>query len=226
MQKRDFMHRVLVTGGSRGIGKAISEIFAGNSYDVYSPGRNELDLASKASVGSFIKANPKGFDVIINNAGINPINSIEDVKEADIDDTVMVNMIAPILLIRGFVPEMKKKKCGRIVNIGSVWNVVSKPKRSIYGSTKHGIHGLTAALALELSDLGILVNTVSPGFTLTDMTKQNNPPAEIEKIGKQIPLGRMAEPEEIAKVVFFVGSFDNTYITGQNIVVDGGYSIQ
>ena len=220
------MYKVLVTGGSRGIGKAISEIFAENSYEVLSPGRNELELTSKGSIRSFVKLNPDGFDVIINNAGINPINSIEDTKETDIEDTVMVNMVAPILLTRGFVPKMKERKSGRIVNIGSIWSVVSKPKRSIYGATKHGIHGLTMALASELSDFGVLVNTVSPGFTLTDLTKKNNSPAEISKIEEQIPLGRMAEPEEIARAVFFLGSYNNTYITGQNIVVDGGYSIQ
>ena len=220
------MHSVLVTGGSRGIGKAIAEVFAENGYDVHSPARDELDLSSKASIEAFIGRNKEGFDVIINNAGINPINLIEETDERDIDETVMVNLIAPMLIVRGFAPKMKQRKSGRIVNIGSVWNVVSKPKRSVYSSTKHGIHGLTMTLALELSGFGILVNTVSPGFTLTDLTKQNNSPEDIRNIEKNIPVGRMADPAEIAAVVFLMGSFDNTYITGQNIIVDGGYSIQ
>jgi len=220
------MYSVLVTGGSRGIGKAISEAFAKNGYDVRSPGRDELDLSSKRSIADFIKKNKEGFDVIINNAGINPINLIEDTKESDIDETMMVNLIGPMLLIRGFAAKMKEMKRGRIVNIGSIWSVVSKPGRSVYSATKHGIHGLTMTLALELAPFGILVNTVSPGFTLTELTKKNNGPEEIKKIEKMIPAGRMAEPSEMAKAVFFFGSFENTYITGQNIVVDGGYSIQ
>ncbi|MCL1905163.1 MAG: SDR family oxidoreductase, partial [Methanomassiliicoccaceae archaeon] len=201
------MYKVLVTGGSRGIGKAISEVFTDNGYDVCAPDRNELDLTSKESIGSFICNNPDGFDVIINNAGINPLNLIENAEEKDIDDTVMVNLSAPILLVKGFVPMMKERRSGRIVNIGSMWSVVSKPKRSVYSATKHGIHGLTMALTAELSEFGILANTVSPGYTLTDMIKRNNTPEEIEKMGKEIPLGRMAAPEEIAKVVFFLGSY-------------------
>jgi len=220
------MHRVLITGGSRGIGKEISKIFTESQYEVFSPERHVLDLASKKSIENFIYKNPDGFDVIINNAGINHVNLIENTQIADIDEMIMVNLIAPTLLIRGFAQRMKQRKTGRIVNIASIWSVVSRAGRAIYGSTKHGIHGLTMAIALELSEFGILVNTVSPGFTLTDLTKSTNGAEEIKKIEEQIPLKRMADPAEIAKVVFFLGSFDNTYITGQNIVVDGGYSIQ
>jgi 3-oxoacyl-[acyl-carrier protein] reductase len=220
------MHKVLVTGGSRGIGEAISELFSENGYEVCSPGRDELDLNSRESIKTFIRKNKEGFDVIINNAGVNPINLIEETDEREMDEAMMINLIAPLLIIKGFAPKMKQRKSGRIVNIGSIWGVVSKPKRAVYSSSKHGLHGLTMTTALELSDFGILVNTVSPGFTLTDMTKKNNTSEEIDKIGKNIPLRRMADPIEIAKAVFFLGSFNNTYITGQNIVVDGGYSIQ
>jgi len=220
------MFRVLVTGGSRGIGKEISKIFSDNHYDVHSPGRQELDLMSDRSIENFICEFPEGFDIIINNAGVNKINSVEDISNTEIDEIVTTNLIAPLQIIRGFVPHMKQKGRGRIVNIGSIWNVVSKPGRSVYSSTKHGVHGLTMTLALELSNFGILVNTVSPGFTATDLTRATNSPEEIKGIEKGIPLGRMADPVEIARTVFFLGSFDNTYITGQNIVVDGGYSIQ
>jgi len=220
------MYSVLITGGSKGIGKASAEVFDNEGYEVCTPKRSELDLTSRESIFSFIKDNSDGFDVIVNNAGVNSINLIEGVSTSEMEETLMVNLIAPILLVKGFVPMMKLKRTGRIVNIGSIWNVVSKPGRSIYSSTKHGVHGLTTTWALELSKYNVLVNTVSPGFTLTDLTKKNNTQSELKKIEEKIPIGRLALPEEIAKIIFMLGSYSNTYITGQNIVVDGGYSIQ
>ena len=91
-------------------------------------------------------------------------------------------------------------------------------------ATKNGIHGVTNTLAVELAKYNILVNTVCPGFTLTELTKKNNTAEEIKKISDEIPMGRMAEPKEIAQVVYFLCSDDNTYLTGQKITVDGGYA--
>ena len=121
---------------------------------------------------------------------------------------------------------MKKKKFGRIVNIGSIWGVITKPGRSIYSATKHGIHGISSTLALELAPYNILVNTIAPGQTLTELTLRNNSPEDICKMERDIPIGRLAKPEEIAKAVFFLGNENNTYITGQQIIVDGGLTIQ
>ncbi len=99
-----------------------------------------------------------------------------------------------------------------------------KEVRIIYFSKKHGIHGVTSNLAVELAPYNILVNTVCPGFTMTALTKKNNSEEQIYEISKSIPIGRMAEPEEQAKVVCFLAGEDNTYITGQQIAVDGGYT--
>jgi 3-oxoacyl-[acyl-carrier protein] reductase len=112
------------------------------------------------------------------------------------------------------------------VNLGSVWSIVSKPGRLSYSSAKHAIDGLTNTLALELAEHAILVNTVCPGFVDTEMTRQNNSSEEIEALCKQVPLGRIASPNEIAELVYFLGSEQNTYITGQKLVIDGGYTIQ
>lgn len=219
--------KALITGASRGIGKVTAQKFINEGYEVYAPTRSELDLADDISIEKYIeKYKDVKFDVIVNNAGINDINLIENITDNEIQNMFQVNLLGPIKLLRGFVNGMKQKNYGRIINIGSIWAVVSKEGRSIYSATKNGIHGITNSLAIELAPYNILVNTVCPGFTLTELTKKNNSEREIATISKQIPMGRMAEPKEIAEVVYFLGSDFNTYITGQKIVVDGGYSIK
>lgn len=218
---------VLITGGSRGIGKEIVRVFEENGYKVYAPKRSELDLKDKDSVEKFINEHKDVyFSVIINNAGINVINKIEDIKENDLDETIMINLITPIKLIKGFIDKMKENNYGRIVNIGSIWAVISKEGRAAYSATKNGIHGVTNAVALEGGMHNILVNTVCPGFTLTELTRQNNTQEEIDKLCEEIPLKRMAEPKEIAKFVYYLGSDENTYITGQKITIDGGFTVR
>ena len=218
---------VLITGASRGIGRAIAEKYQSNNYNIFTPTRTELDLADMDSVKRYIENDRvDGYDIIINNAGVNIINEIDHVRMQDIDEMFAVNLYSPICLLKGFVPYMKKNKWGRIVNVGSIWGEIAKPGRSIYSATKHGIHGITSTLAVELASYNILVNTVDPGQTLTDLTMKNNSPEDIKKMEKDIPLGRLAQPEEIAEVVYFLGTEQNTYITGQKIVVDGGLTIQ
>ena len=219
------MKTVLVTGGSRGIGKAICERFALAGYRVVAPTRSEMDLADASSVEAYVARNQDTvFDVIVNNAGINDIHTIEQITDEEIDRAMAINLTSPMRLLRGLVGGMKQRGYGRIVNIGSIWAVVSKAGRCVYSATKNGIHGVTNTLAVELAPSGILVNTVCPGFTLTELTTQNNSPEQIAAICTEIPLGRMAEPSEIAELVFFLGSEQNTYITGQKITADGGFT--
>lgn len=219
------MRKVLVTGGARGIGNAIVKKFEKCGYEVFAPTRSELDLADSSSIQQFVELHKNEyFDVIVNNAGCNDIHEITDVTDAELENMMAVNLIAPIKLLRGFVGEMKKKKYGKIVNIGSIWAVVSKSGRCVYSATKNGIHGVTNTLAIELAPYNILVNTVCPGFTLTELTRKNNSAEQIDEICKEIPMGRMAEPEEMAEIVYFLCSEANTYLTGQKITVDGGFS--
>ncbi len=216
--------RALVTGGSRGIGKAICEKFSGMGYEVCAPSHAELDLANPKSVENYLKEHKdEHYDVIVNNAGINEINRIEDISDDEIDRTVNINELSPLKILRAYVPGMKERRYGRIINIGSIWAVVSKPGRVVYSMTKNGIHGITNTLAVELAEYDILVNTVCPGFTLTELTKKNNTPEQIESISQQIPMKRMAEPYEIAEIVCFLASEKNTYVTGQKVTVDGGF---
>lgn len=215
----------LVTGGSRGIGKAICGRFAEAGYDVVAPARAELSLDDPASVAAFVEKNREtAFDVIVNNAGINDLHELEGITDDEIERMLAINLVSPIKLLRGLVPAMKQRRYGRIVNIGSIWAVVSKPGRCVYAATKNGLHGVTNTLAVELAPHNILVNTVCPGFTATELTYQNNAPKQIAAIEAEIPMGRMAEPCEIAEVVCFLGSERNTYLTGQKITVDGGFT--
>lgn len=215
----------LVTGGSRGIGKAIAEQLSSEGYKVYTPTRNELDLSSEKALSDFIRAHQfEYYDVIINNAGINDINDIDEITDDEIERTMKINLVAPLKLLRAFVPSMKSNGYGRIVNIGSIWGVVSKRGRVVYSASKHGIHGITKTLAVELAEHNILVNTICPGFTLTELTYKNNTPEQIAAISEDIPIKRMAEPSEIADAVCYFASDKNTYITGQLITVDGGFT--
>ena len=132
--------------------------------------------------------------------------------------------MAPLQLIQTVALGIRENKFGRIVNISSIWSVVSRAGRISYSMSKTAINGMTRSLAIELAPFNILVNAVAPGYVLTDLTRHNNSEAELQKIGATIPLQRLANPAEIAKVVAFLCSDKNTYLTGQTIMVDGGYS--
>jgi 3-oxoacyl-[acyl-carrier protein] reductase len=119
---------------------------------------------------------------------------------------------------------MMERRYGRIVNISSIWSVVSKPRRITYSASKSGLNGLTRTLAVELAPHNILVNAVAPGFVLTEMTRQNNTEADLDAICRTIPAQRLAQPEEIAEVVAFLCSEANSYLTGQTLLVDGGFT--
>lgn len=219
--------RVLITGASKGIGKATAELFQANGYEVETPSHSELDLNSIDSVKDYVKKMANyPLDAIINNAGINEITDLESASDEVIDSMITVDLIAPIYLLRGSIPRLLNSQYGRIVNIGSIWSVVSKSGRSLYSAAKNGLHGITNSLAIELADNNILVNTVCPGFTMTELTKKNNTTEQIYEIIKEIPLNRMADPIEIARLIYFLGSKENTYITGQKITIDGGFTIQ
>ena len=206
--------RVLVTGGSRGIGKEICDIFIKKGHDVIAPTRDELDLSKP------ITANYDKIDILVNNAGVNRIKSI---LEADDLETMQINYFSPLSLFKNCLPHMQKQYYGRVVNVGSIWVDFAKPGRSSYSASKNALQSLSKAITAEYANYNILANTVSPGFILTDMTMQNNSEDDLRNIRSKIPLGRLGNPNEIACLVYFL-SVGNSYISGQNIVIDGGYS--
>ncbi len=214
----------LITGASRGIGKAISERYKKEGWRVLIPTRDELDLLNLQSI-EFYFSKIQALNVLINNAGINPIAHIDQVNNSEIDEVVQTNLVAPLLTMKFAFPLMKRTDgVHRVVNISSIWAALSKPGRVVYSMTKSGITGLTRTAAIEWAKEGILVNSVAPGFTDTELTRRNNNPEQISQIESVIPVGRMADPSEIAELVYFLASEHNTYITGQTILIDGGYS--
>jgi 3-oxoacyl-[acyl-carrier protein] reductase len=207
--------RILITGGSRGIGSDICEIFKKNSHEVIAPTREELDLSQPFS---FI---PDKIDILINNAGINIIDSIFEGE--NYEEMMTVNYFSPLRLFKLCLPHMKKQNYGRVVNIGSVWVDYAKPGRSSYSASKNALHSLTKAITAEYGTYNILANTVSPGFFITDMTFQNNTEEDLKDLRSKIPVGRLGYTNEVADLVYYL-SVNNSYISGQNIVIDGGYS--
>jgi 3-oxoacyl-[acyl-carrier protein] reductase len=213
----------LITGASSGIGLAIAKSFQKQGMNVLAPGRGELNLLSDESIDWYLSGLKCSIDVLVNNAGINLLGAIGNLDEQNIKDTMQVNLLAPLRIIRNLAPRMISKKYGRIVNIGSIWGMITKPGRVTYTLTKSGLGGLTRSVAVELAGHNVLVNCVAPGYVNTKLTRKNNTSKELIKIKKSIPLQRLAKPDEIAELVLFLCSDKNTYITGQTIAIDGGY---
>jgi len=186
-----------------------------------------MELSSVESVKAYTAVpNHTRIDILINNAGENPICEIESLPYDTFERALRVNLSAPLLLMQAVLPHMRQQQWGRIVNIGSCYSVVSRPGRGAYGAAKSGLTSLTRTAALEFARDNILVNAICPGFVETDLTHKNNTAEQINMLRGQIPLGRLASPEEVATLVLFVASPQNTYITGQNINIDGGFLCQ
>jgi 3-oxoacyl-[acyl-carrier protein] reductase len=214
----------LVTGASRGIGAAIAHELRRQDVRVLDAGRDALDLSDSASVGAWLGRHGGEVDILVNNAGINVLNAVEAITPDDWQAMVQVDLTAPLLLLQGVAPGMRARGWGRVVNISSIFGVVTRERRGAYSAVKAGLNGLTRTAAVEMAPFGVLVNSVCPGYVATDLTRQNNSPADIEKIEATIPLGRLAAPEEIARCVAWLCSEANTYLTGQTLLVDGGFT--
>lgn len=249
IQTLDFSRKVvLITGATRGIGAAIAEDLELAGADLILTGTNpsriaelnagseergrrvrylQVDFSDESSLTNFLHELERipRIDVCINNAGINKIDPIYELTSADYERITQVNLRAPTLTCALVCGKMRAAGYGRIVNIASIWSAATKGGRSLYSMTKTGLVGLTRTVAVDMAPYNVLVNAVSPGFTRTELTDSTLSAVDAAALKGQIPLHRFAEPAEISKVVMFLASDFNTYLTGQNIVVDGGFTI-
>jgi NAD(P)-dependent dehydrogenase (short-subunit alcohol dehydrogenase family) len=230
--------KVFVTGASRGIGSAIAQAFRAEGAWVIGTrtgtGVEADEVCQEWVTADFTvvrqiqacaeRVRHAAPDVLINNAGINKIAPFVEIDPADFLSIHQVNVFAPFMLCQAAVPAMKSRGWGRIVNVSSIWGKISKAQRASYSAAKFGIDGLTLAIAVEHSADGILANCVAPGFVDTDLTRRVLGEAGIRDLVAQVPARRLGRAEEIARLVLWLSSEDNTYLTGQNIAIDGGFS--
>ena len=230
MDKNNFLlkgRKALVTGGSRGIGKAIADLMQEAGAKVIRTDTRDLDLGDDNSVRLFLKKMDSfgPLDILVNNAGINKISAIDRINSDDWDRIIKVNLTGAARLTTKVAQIMIARKTkGRILNISSIYGVVSRAGRAAYSASKAGLIGLTRATALDLAPRGILVNALCPGFVLTGLTRSILSAKEIKGLSGQVPLGRFGKEEEIASAALFLCSDMNTYITGQALMADGGFT--
>jgi 3-oxoacyl-[acyl-carrier protein] reductase len=230
--------RALVTGGSRGIGYAIAALLRDCGARVTVTGAlserrapddcayEQVDFADVAATRAFAERHRDAgdVDILVNNAGINVVAPFAEISDDDFDTIHLVNLRAPMVLCRAVLPAMRERSWGRIVNLTSIFGVVSKTGRASYSSSKFGLAGMTAALAVEVAGDGVLANCVAPGFVDTELTRRVLGDAGVAEMIRSVPAGRLAQPEEIAHAVQFLASPRNSFITGQSLIVDGGFT--
>lgn len=241
------MKTVLITGGSRGIGKAIVEELAGKAYNIvfsYNQSEEEaknikqkledmganieiykLDLSKKEDIKGIVKFTIEKFgqiDILVNNAGISQMKLFIDITDEDWKNMMETNLSSAFYITREVIPYMIKQKEGSIINISSIWGMVGASCEVHYSVAKAGVIGMTKALAKEVAPSNIKVNCIAPGIIDTDMNNELSD-EEIQEFEKEIPLKRSGKPEEVAKCVKML--IENEYITGQVISPNGGYVI-
>ena len=215
---------ILLTGGSRGIGLAIKNRFEEEGCNVIAPSRNQMDLSSRESIIQYLDQLEDSVDILINNAGVNVIESFLEISYKNFENTFNVNTLAPLLLSQYCINNFfLQKGKGCIINIGTLWLSRTRNGRSTYSMSKSALESLTKSIAIEFGDRNIRCNMVSPGFIGTDLTYQNNSEEVLKEIIERIPIKKLGSPSEVADLIVYL-SLKNNLITGENIYIDGGIS--
>lgn len=230
--------RVFVSGASRGIGAAIARAYRDEGAFVVgtqtqlNDNRNDVcnewyitDFTDEDQIlrcADYLKS--RDIDILVNNAGFNANENFSSIDLEVFKKIQQVNLLAPFLLCQAAVEGMEIKGWGRIVNISSIWGKISKTGRAAYSASKFALDGLTVGLAAEYSSRGIMANCVAPGFIDTSLTRQTLEPGEINDLVSRVPIARLGDAGEIAKLVLWLSSPENTFTTGQNIAIDGGFT--
>ena len=238
----------LVTGGSKGLGKAMARGLAEAGADIVISSRHENELKPALEEilrdtdrkGRFIVADMSRrsdvlrlartaleqmgrVDILVNNAGTNIPQAIDQIKDEDWDAVMEINLNSIMVLTRSLVPQMKTRGWGRVIHISSVMGFISKEGRNAYSATKSALIGLARANALDLGRYGITVNCIAPGPFLTDLPGRLLSNEEKQEFARVTALGRWAEPKELVGPVLLLASDAGGYITGETLVVDGGW---
>mgnify|MGYP005691079623 FL=1 len=234
---------ILITGANRGIGHNILKKIATCGYTVIGTSRSKdgadlitetlkdfmgkgivMDVTNQDSINTSVSQIKDDYGVIyglVNNAGITNDNLLMRMSDEQWNTVIETNLTSLYRVTKSVVKDMMKARTGRIINIGSIVGMMGNAGQSNYSATKSGLLGFTKSLAREVSSRNINVNAISPGFIDTDMTRALSE-EQIEALTKNIPLGRIASPDEVSSVVAFLLSDDSSYITGENINVNGG----
>lgn len=238
---------VLVTGGNRGIGAAVAERFAFAGFNVVihyhqaHEAANEVarrclkhgskvltvstDIRSKEQILRMReKLAQHGMmpDILVNNAGVSHYALLSDVSEADWDNVMNINLKGMFLCTQAFIPHMITQKYGRVINVSSIWGISGASCEVVYSTAKGGVNAFTKALAKELAPSNVTVNAIAPGAVDTSMLDHLGE-EDKQQLIEEIPAGRLAQPEEIASLVYFVALPESGYITGQVISPNGGF---
>ena len=234
---------ILITGANRGIGHNILKKIATCGYTVIGTSRSKdgadmitealkdsngkgivMDVTNQESINSSVSKIKEDYGTIyglVNNAGITNDNLLMRMSDEQWNTVIETNLTSLYRVTKSVIKDMMKERTGRVVNIGSIVGMMGNAGQSNYSATKSGLLGFTKSLAREVSSRNINVNAISPGFIDTDMTRALSE-EQIEALTKNIPLGRIASPDEVSSVVAFLLSDDSSYITGENINVNGG----
>ena len=238
----------VITGGSKGLGKAMARGLAEAGADIVIASRHEdelqfalgeilegtgrkgkffvSDLSKREQAGLLARKTIEAMgrvDILINNAGTNKPEAIDAISDDTWDSVLELNLSSVMALTRAVVPDMKSRRWGRIIHISSIMGFVSKEKRNIYSATKSALLGLARASSLDLGEFGITVNCIAPGPFMTDLPMSVLSDAEKKIFSDRTALGRWGDPKELAGPALLLSSDAGSYITGQTLVVDGGY---